>query len=778
MLLGVWGNISTKPGPLVPKKAFLDAHHPTHMSALYADSLGWDESLGILMRFQNEDGSPRALVPRDIKLIKEFHEEIEDFIRIFGDSLGFNAVVLSIADYDRITFDGGRGTKPYLKEDMTGLEFEEFMHYVKANPGIYGQLVGKDFSFITYIVFLEPGFDANALSQAFSEHILQGGVALTMLQTHLEMREFPAATIHPLGWLIARFWITRMLSVDNMKLVTFGILLLLIFFFLHTQSLRHTLLFIVGVYVPVLLFVRGSIGFLDATGIFAMKERVFITLPFALTLVLVISIASHVWNVYVSVLREGKEPLSHIRKNVGGVLSKAMFVAFVSFVLAALMTDLRTMAEIGILFALSLVYTWYISMEILPRILEWKYFALSRKNVEEKSFLENLFQRISIYAYARNLVTKPWMVFVLMSLMLISSGIIFQKGYFHFGGGSERYLNGTPFETSITLMNEDGMPGFGTLDFIVTCESDVYGEISHRNPLCISRIYTLAHALLQDDRIREVYSLPNGQLSHLSDSLLYKKTPSHELDVEKLFESLESSSSYFDTEEYMLFDNGYRLVLSTIYSEGTMLQSIRESLITLAQDFEGVSIHPFGSNAIWADMDSTTVKNSIANMFQDVLVLFFLVCIYVSIGAKGNMRRYFSPWKVGIAVSIPFVFTTMVMIFLMSIFNIPLDTSTGSINQMVVAAAADFLFFLLAAYCIPVCNGISHTLSSLHAFMESGKAVTGDAFFNSVAFLLLLTSSFEPIRMLGLLLIVAVLSTWYATMFLVLPTMRWALKSV
>jgi len=124
----------------------------------------------------------------------------------------------------------------------------------------------------------------------------------------------------------------------------------------------------------------------------------------------------------------------------------------------------------------------------------------------------------------------------------------------------------------------------------------------------------------------------------------------------------------------------------------------------------------------------------------------------------------------------PFVFTTCVMIIVMSIFQIPLDTSTGSINQMVVAAAADFLFFLMFAYLTLVGEKNGHALSLLNSFRETGSAVTGDAVFNSIAFTLLLTSSFEPIRMLGLLLIVAVASAWFSTMFLLLPAMRWAIK--
>ena len=778
ILVGVWGNLQTQPGAVVPKKSFLSNSHPTNIGNDLADSLGFNEVLSAALVFKTRSGKRRPFDLGDIRSIRSVHRDFKSFLEKSEEAGLVHGVLKSIVNYDRLGVQGGLGLVPYFKKDMETSDLANLRTYAFANPGLSTRFVSKDFSSVSYLVFVDSVSNDYELAKRFSVDVIQGGHPIGLLQKDLEAEVHDFASIHALSWTVARFWLTRMLYIDNLLLISIGFTLLLIFFWSYTRSLRHTLLLLLGVYGFVLLLVRGSIGFLEATGIFHMQERVFTTLPFALTLVIVVSIASHTWGACLQAVKAGKSPVEGVRKNVGTVLFFAMFVAFVSFALGIVSTDLQVSKEIGILFSLSVLYAWFISMQLVPRLLTTRYFSLDESYLVEKTVLTQALERVSAYASRKSIQTKPITVFGVMFVMIAVSGVCIQQGLFVLGGGAERYLKSTHFEESMEVMNAPGMPGFTSLEFVFTCDPQVHGELSHRNPACITAIQKTAESMSMSSLIRGVEGLPVGEMRYLADSLLHKPYPETDLDVERLFESLESAPDYFDLEPQLLFDNGYRLSFGTIYSDGDILGPLRDQIVETAIKIEGLQADFFGSDATWADVDRAVVKGGIQNVLQDIILLFVLVLLYMKYVVIRRVREKLSPWRVATAVAIPFVFTTTVMVIVMSLFGIPLDTSTASINQMVVAAAADFLFFLLFAYFALVAQ--DHPEGNIRsiavAFQESGRAVTADALFNSIAFMPLLLSSFSPIRMLGLLLIIAVVSTWLAAMFLVLPAMKWALK--
>ncbi len=786
VVVGGLGNLKTQFGGVV-EDPFLDNHSQSRVWNEFAQELGFEESISVAVAFVTKNNTPREFDTGDIENLIKYHEDFEDFLLkqreyIREGRVGLDADLVSIVNYnDYHIEDGTHVSSPYIWSGMSNenLDFSKsrMLEDVGVNDGI---VVGNDFTFVVFTVLLYPDQKRDVIRDSLST-FLQGR-PIGLFQTDIEPKVLPDTKVYPVGWPFARGWFSLMSSKNNKMLVGLGVLLLLFFFWSFTRSAWHTLVIVFCVYGFSFILLRGSIGLIDWLGIFLMRERVFTELVYGLALVISVSMGTHLWHGYISARHQGydvEESWVKVFSGVGRVIGKAAIVAIVSFAMMALTATLRPMAEVGILFTLSVVYPWFFALVLVPVVFRFDFFTRREPGKYDKvSWVENFFAKIAKLALRWNLWVKPSFVFLIIVAVFAGAYLTYTSGRFLEASNPDRFLGGTYFEESAEFMNEVGKTGFNDFQVAFKCLTSEYGEDSYRNPDCISDISEIVKYLESTKEVRTSMSVPTGAMSHVSKELLEKEAPENMMESDDVFGGLETSALYLRTQNHFLWNEGYRVIFFSPYASPAGLGEIQDNVINASRAYAGIEAYPFGSDAMWVELSNETVISAKKNVFQDLMVLWLLPGFYLLFRwMRAGKSRILHPFKVGVIVMLPFFITSCVMVMVMALLEIPLDIASASINQMVIGAAADFLFFPLMAYIEAYERRYDHFLSIKLAFAETGIAVTGDAFFNCCAFALLMTSVFVVVKMLGILLIVAVLMTWISTMFLVLPLMSWTTKS-
>lgn len=789
VVVGGKGNLLTLSGGVI-EDAFMDPNHPARVNNELARELGFEESISVAYAFVTETGEPREFDRGDVDHLFDFQESFDNFFLrqrgyVAEGKEGLDADVVGLPNYERYGFeDGVSSSSPYLWRGMSTEDVKKTKEDLLLDPGVAGGImVGDDFTYVVFTVLLQPG-QSNAVIRDSLTSFLQNGRSRAWYQTDIKpVTPNKYAKIYPVGWPFARGWFSKISELYNYFFVFCGLLFFCFLFWKRSRSVLHTITFALCVYGISFILLRGSIGIIDGLSPFLIRERVFAQLAYALALVISISMGTHVWEAYIGARRLGASPEDAVRKmksGVGRVIAKAAIFSIISFSTLAITSDLRALREIGILFVLSVVFPWILSLIVLPEIIKLPVFVNSEpKEHEHDGVLERVFQRVTKAAISWSTVS-PWVIVLI--LVGISSLAYFEyvSGGFKQGSNPDRLLGGTYFEEAAAFMNEEGKPGFNDFQVAFECAPLVYGEESYKSPQCIADIVSITNSVHFMPEVRNVMSLPTGAMKHVSNQRFGKDFPETDKEVDVVFESLASSSLYNATGYHFEWSNGYRVVFFSPDPTPEGLGRIGKAIQDASSKHPGIKAIPFGSDAMWVDFSSDVVDSTKRNVPQDLGLLFLIPVLFLWWRWRApSLRRLMiqkrlSPIRVGVIVMLPFLVTTLVMIVVMAELGIPLDIASAAINQMTIGAAVDFLFFPLIEYIELVEVGENHADAMRMALERTGVPVTADGLSNSCAFSFLMTSGFLVIQLLGILLVFSIVSTWISVMFFVLPLMRWA----
>lgn len=769
--VGVWGNQYTKLGGVIVDPIF-DEEEPIVASNRFAENLGFEESISIAASFVNKTGDARGFDTEDVKNLIDFHKRFEAFLLLQRSRGGLDADLISIVNYDNYQFlEGLHESSPYIRPEMSESELSLAKRAMLNDSGIHGFLVGEDFTYVIFTLLLQPGQNERLMRDSLS-YFLQGR-PIGFMQDDIEVSSLPGMKLYPVGWPFARGWFSLISSNNNRRQVAIGFVLLLLFFWWFTKSWKHSLVLVGVVYGLSFFLLRGSIGIIDAY-LFTMRERVFTELVYGLALVMSISMGTHVWHGYNKARRIGdstEKAWAKMYSGIGRTVLKAAIVAIISYIAMAYSADLRPVREIGILFVLAVLYPWFLSLGIVPLIFRLKWFVKNEPARDSVSGLEHIFSKVSRKCALAGLQMRPVGVLLVTLVFLSVAALEIGADRFNTSGDPDRFIGGTYFEKSARFMNGPGKPGFNDFQTLIECEEWFYGENPAHNPKCIRDVVSFVGRVTETSEVRTAMSLPTGAIHNISEKMLRKPLPEAWEEIEDVFSGLLTSPLYLRTKDHFEWEGGYRVIFFSQLSSPEGLGKIAESVERVAGSFDGIRAHSFGSDALWVPMSRLAVENTRQNVLQDLFLLWFIPTIFLLLWWR---VKGLNPFKVGVIVALPFAITSMVMVIVMAEFGIPLDIASATINQMVIGAAMDFLLFPLVAYIERVEKTLPHAEALHGAMEETGVAVTGDAFFNCCAFSLLIASSFLVIKLLGILLVIAVATTWASTMFLVLPLMRWA----
>ncbi len=237
--------------------------------------------------------------------------------------------------------------------------------------------------------------------------------------------------------------------------------------------------------------------------------------------------------------------------------------------------------------------------------------------------------------------------------------------------------------------------------------------------------------------------------------------------------------------------SGIEMLTSSAESGTVELTELRDKiLLGLQSQFSHLKIAMSGKISQYLEIDRiiSSGQQFWQWMSQLAIILFCAFWAYwrnKSLAGKWQM----SPTGYGFSVAVPFIFSTAMLYLLLMVLGLPNDIATASISSMAVSIAIDFPLFITDFFQKSLAevklSGFLDKEAREMAFcqtVESDEVVnaTTDVIFdylgNAILFSFMMFTPVEGIWRCGILEEWVLLNCIFATIFLVLPMLRWTIQ--
>ena len=271
-------------------------------------------------------------------------------------------------------------TDPYISEDTLSsdnFDMDAFKTRVKRDSSIYGKLVGRNFDYALIVIFLPREHNQEKvywdLVEVLEERDIPRYERFFKYDIKPENRKWSMGS-----WVIARETIDLVLRHDTFRLLSVGIAIIFVFFYMSLGSL-HQAMISVGVVSLSFIWTRGTIGLLDSLGIMNINEKIYILLTYANNIVQGSSYCLHKFHAFNKEGEKFKRPKNAWEKTspvdrlilITGSISSGGFLTLYSF-------KVLTIREMGLLSAFGIGYLTLFSIVLVPAL--YLAFAKERAN--------------------------------------------------------------------------------------------------------------------------------------------------------------------------------------------------------------------------------------------------------------------------------------------------------------------------------------------------------------------------------------------------------------
>ena len=743
-----WGNLRIVKGGILDNGVILREDDPFRLMDLY-------------VREKVREGfEGREFIPLVINANIRSEEEAEKILHVtqaaqatFGETVLSLATVPAYQDTGDTLLD-----EPYVtKAGLTPQNFqtEEWQSRVAADPGVFGVLIGKDFSWASVVRYLPPGYDEIHEFRRTVEFIEGREIPWWewLWKKDISPRE-PWLSVS--GWTMGRGLIDQGLNVDILTLVFLGVALTLPICWAVFGSVRAALLS-VGVMV-----VGGFVWTRGAMGLFGVPERVFSLLVYASVIVQGTSFALHKFAARKEHLSEGRSASWLQSRSVDGLIATTAVMSGFGFV-TLWSFGLKPIRELGIAAAFGVLCLFVLAVFVLPAV---DVLTASQDEPDSRSVGRGIWgrrfhsvssgwlrgfsamieratrkcQSVTVWLAVGH---RPWWLVVGTCGLFLCSGGLFARGGVVSYTRALDFIRGTLVEREARFLNQSGNIGFEFLDLLIEPQQ---GE-GIADPQFLARAWAFQEALKTIPGGRETSSIL-GAIQKISLESFKKPFPETEQEVAAAFFLLESRLSPA-VQRQLYFPGGVRISISYGSDDSVELGRFRDAILELARrSFPDLKVNAFNKVPLYPQVDKYVREGKVWNVFTSQIGI-VLLCGLILWKQNRRLRDVrLAPFWGGLVMSLPLFFATVVLGFVMWLFHIPLDMATAPIGALTINAATDFSLYLVLTY-QRMLNALS-PLEALHKTLAvEGKVILADCLLNMCCFLPLLSSHFLPVRQLG-----------------------------
>lgn len=736
-LLLLWGNIIVKKGAILFDDIIVQADDPVRRMDQYVKgkvSAGFEGREAIYFFLHRNISSSE-----DLRAVLDFTAAVKNR---FGGSVASLAEVPEYRDTGETLLDD-----PYItQQEITrpDFSFAQWAERVRQNPGIFGLLIARDFSWTAVIRYLPPTYDEIEEFRKTVEFL--EGRSIPVWEWFVKRDIYPQdLTIGVGGWTMGRGLIDQGLNVDMLMLVSLGVCFTLPIFWISLRSLRAALLCVVVVIAGGFLWTRGAMG------LFGWRERVFSLLAYANVIVQGTSFALHKFSAWQESKEETRALRWHDARSVDGLIVTTAAIAVFGF--ATLWSfSLRPVQELGLTSAVGVLWVVVLAVFVLPAadlFMEKKQQtplpgenlagAVSRFD-KLLAAIVTLCIRFCTWVTAKN---RIWGALGLVVALFIVVAILFARGQIVSRTQPLEFIRGTLIEKEARLLNRPGNLGFEFLDLLVEPArgGDMY------DPQFLPRVWAFQSALKRIPEARETSSiLPVVQ--QIARESFKKPQPTTREEVESAFFLIESQLAA-EIQRQLYYSGGLRVSVSYGIDDSVKLGQFCDQVLALAhQEFPDLKVSAFNTAPLYPRVDEYVRQGKVSNVFFSQIGIALICGLLIWWRTPRFDTWRLSPWRGGILMSVPLLFATAVIGLLMGVLDIPLDMSTAPIGALAINAATDFSLYLVMAYQRALTRANPHAALN-HALTGEGRVILIDCCLNMLCFLPLLSSRFLPVQQMG-----------------------------
>ncbi|HER09978.1 MAG TPA: RND family transporter [Bacteroides sp.] len=597
---------------------------------------------------------------------------------------------------------------------------EELRSLIRDNDMVHEVVVSGDFKATSVILTLEKGVDEGVL---FS-------------QINSIISEHPGdETIHLGGLPYIREAINKNIVRDGLVLIPLALVIMLIFLFVVFREWR-------GVWLPFLVVVMSALLGLSLIPLLGWK----FTLITLLVPILLIAVANdygiHMIAKYQELNASGN---GHTMKQISGMITKSLWkpilltglttVAGISALLAHTLIPARQMAVsagIGILFSI------FFSLVLLPALLSTLQRSAPRPQLlRDKSGGQNhLIQRFANFVVRRSKVIP---VVALVLTLVISTGIIFLK----VDSNEENFFpeKHEVKQAARIINNKFG----GSENISVLFSGDML------DPVLLNSMEHYRRDLEKMDEIDLTMSF-SGVVRQISKALndpgdpLYDAIPPSREAVAQYMELYSMSGNPEDLEQLVDFNyENAHLVIRINDATNESVNKILDRLESFKADDPSIAAIG-GYGYVRAQLANKVLMGQYYSLGIALLIIFILVAVIFKSAAAGFL---------GIT---PLAVSVLVLFGLMGLTGIRLDVATALLSSLMIGVGVDYTIHFLWRYREEMQNRLSRSAAVKKTITTTGRGIIFNALSVIVGFLVLIVSSFTPIRFFGILVVVSVLS--------------------
>jgi predicted RND superfamily exporter protein len=773
-----YGNLIAERGSVLDDP-ILDKSNPFLQSDVYvrgrrADGFHADESVLFLLRFPQGIRSTEEL-----QRVREFTERVK---AEFGPAL---LSLSNVSDYQ----DTGDAllTARYIPEEF-GPEFNmrEWKDRVVANSMVFGTMIGRDFQSAAVVRYLPAKHDPIGEYRRTVEFLEGRRIPWWewLYKTDIVLPQNTGAA----GPFVLQGLFDQALRIDNAVLVGAGLAVAFPLFVWFLGSVRQATVGVLGVVALGYLWTRGSVGLVQLLG-FDFKERLFTLLAYTNCIVQGVSCVLHKFEAYNEVLgspecpADPRERWNRARGNDHLIAATAVIAIFGFSTLYSF--QVRSIREVWVFSALGVVWLLGLVTVLVPALhIVTSGHRSPRGNprpsatgVAVRKGLDAIAEACtSLVTRAREGSAAKVAAMGTLGLVVLAVVMIWPTNLLLVKQETSKLLKGTALESTVNFLDAPGRMGRGAAEFLV--EPSGGGDIY--SPAFLDSVARYQARLHREPGFREVVSAI-GMVQRVSEESLHKPLPETRREARAVFNLIESELKPVVARQ-LYYPAGMRMTVHFVNEDTVVSRDTFEIALKIAaKDFPGLHASPFGRESQYPQLDDYVRLGKPINVLSSQWVVIAFCWFILSLNNRRVWARRRNGPKLsaslgGFLMSVPFLFASAVIVIVMVLFEIPLDMGTASIAALAINASVDFSIYYTDAYQRGLAKCGTHLAAVRYAMHDKGRIVLEDALLNSICFLPLMLSRFEPIRDVGWIMAVMLAACAFGTVVIMPALFRLGLQ--
>ncbi len=423
-------------------------------------------------------------------------------------------------------------------------------------------------------------------------------------------------------------------------------------------------------------------------------------------------------------------------------------IGFISFVIGAYLKLIR---EFGIFTTIGIIFSFIISIIILPAIISFKGFK--KKEIKGNNHFDTVFYNFSKWIIRKEkliiLLSTIFWLFAISGIPLIERKVDFID---YFGKNSE-----------VRKIDELISRKFGgSIPIYIIVKGDI------KDPEVLNEMKKFERFLESQGEIKNLYSIVH-LVEDMNNMLGFGKTiPDTKEKVSNLwffFEGQEMVKHFVDDDAQEALIQG---TIKGLYTKTSskMIKEIQEYIKNIK--LEGAEFILSGTPLVYRSLDISILKSQLYSLIIAILFVFITLSILMKSPAGGI---------IGI---IPIIFSLLILLGFMGFFHIPLDVATALVGSVSIGIGIDYSIHFVSR----LKKEYEETKEDVEALRNTldttGKAIVINVITVTAGFLILLFGTLIPVKRFGMLIGLTMISSGFGALTIlpaiILLTKKFILK--